>query len=404
LYDIENYFVVCSFDTDDLTMNNQEVIERLNTYKNVFYYFGESVSKIDAINRDIDKFPDDWSILVNFSDDQVFTSLYFDRTIREAMINYYPNGDGVLHFPDQKTRASLITMSIMDKKYFLRDNFIYNPVYTSLYCDSEFQDVAKIRGRYVYVGVDIFKHLHPAWGLAKMDAQYQPTESFYNKDGSIYRQRKEINFGIKIQTNPKLSILICLTPDRIKFFPQLIRAFDKQLPELLNSDYEKRNGYDIFRFTYGTIVEICVCLDDKILTVGEKRNILNEWAKGDYVAHFDSDDLPSDCYIEENMKGINLGVDCCSLIGEMTTNGKNAEVFKHYKDCQKYDKVDGVWVRYPNHLNCIKASIAKQFKFPEISFSEDTAWATLLHNSGLIKTEYLVEKTIYYYRYISNKD
>ena len=35
--------------------------ERLNTYKNVFYYFGESVSKIDAINRDMDKF-DDFSL------------------------------------------------------------------------------------------------------------------------------------------------------------------------------------------------------------------------------------------------------------------------------------------------------------------------------------------------------
>jgi len=67
---------------------------------------------------------------------------------------------------------------------------------------------------------------------------------------------------------------------------------------------------------------------------------------------------------------------------------------------------DGYEVRYerfPNHLNCIKSSIAKQFIFPEKNHGEDTDWATQVHRSGLIQTEHYIKEVIYYYDYISNK-
>ena len=62
-----------------------------------------------------------------------------------------------------------------------------------------------------------------------------------------------------------------------------------------------------------------------------------------------------------------------------------------------------MYERYPNHLNCIKSSIAKQFKFPEINFGEDTLWADKVFKSGLIKTEHFIDKVIYHYKYITNK-
>lgn len=199
LYDKENYCIVCTFDSDDITTNNMEVIGKLQGYKNLTYHFGNSKTKIEAINNDIDKFPDDWNILVNVSDDQIFTSMFFDRTIRQAMEQYFPDTDGVTHFPDQNTKAALITLSILGRKYFERiGNLIYQPVYISLYCDQEFGDVARILNKYIYIDIPIYKHLHPAWGLANMDAQYQKTESFYKRDGEVYKARKAINFGLDL--------------------------------------------------------------------------------------------------------------------------------------------------------------------------------------------------------------
>lgn len=198
LFDKENYCIVCTFDSDDITTNNMEVIGKLQGYKNLTYHFGNSKTKIEAINNDIDKFPDDWNILVNVSDDQIFTSLFFDRIIREGFKQFYPQGDGVVHWPDQNTRASLITMSIMDHKFFDRFGYIYHPAYISLYCDSEFTDVSKILNRYTYIDIPIYRHLHPVWGLADMDAQYVKTESYYKRDGLVYQERKKINFGLDL--------------------------------------------------------------------------------------------------------------------------------------------------------------------------------------------------------------
>jgi hypothetical protein len=62
-----------------------------------------------------------------------------------------------------------------------------------------------------------------------------------------------------------------------------------------------------------------------------------------------------------------------------------------------------VYYRPPNHLNVIKASIAKQFKFPEKNFGEDMEWSMQIQQSGLLKTEAHIDETLYYYIYKTNK-
>lgn len=196
LADKDNYWVVCSFDYSDEVMFNKEVITRLNEYKNLSYYFGESESKIAAINRDSDKFPIDYSILVNFSDDQLITYFGFDELLRNEMAKNFPDWDGVLHLPDTITGDRLITMSIMSKKYYDRFLYIYFPEYHSLFCDNEFTIVSQKLNKYKFIDVSIFKHLHPAFGLAPSDEQYKYTESFYVQDGETFKKRSIINFGL----------------------------------------------------------------------------------------------------------------------------------------------------------------------------------------------------------------
>lgn len=153
-------------------------------------------------------------------------------------------------------------------------------------------------------------------------------------------------------------------------------------------------------------IQIVPAPDDGFFSIGYKRNWLLDKAEGEYVAFFDDDDIPSKDYIKHIMEGINKGVDCVSLRGVITWDGQNPEIFEH---SIKYDEYrtnhTGVpkYERFPNHLNAIKASIAKQFKFPEINHGEDTDWATQIKNSGLIKTEHYVDAVTYHYQYVTNK-
>jgi hypothetical protein len=148
-------------------------------------------TKVDAINRDLNECGYEWDILINMSDDMVFTQYGFDDIIRQEFHEY---NDQTLLFHDGN-RFDLVTMSIMGREYYKRDKYIYNPEYKSLYCDNEFTEVAIIRGCLKKVNRVIFNHLHPAYGRGKFDAQYQHTESFSSIDCETYNKRKQNGFA-----------------------------------------------------------------------------------------------------------------------------------------------------------------------------------------------------------------
>lgn len=140
-------------------------------------------------------------------------------------------------------------------------------------------------------------------------------------------------------------------------------------------------------------------------SIGTKRNRLLNMSIGEYVAFIDSDDSLGYTYIKQLMKAIESGRDCASLMGRYSVDGNYDGYFEHSLKYDKWETSVGAikYLRYPNHLNCIKASIAKQFKFPEKSHGEDHDWSTQLHESGLLKTEYYIEDILYYYNFRSNK-
>lgn len=181
----------------------------------------------------------------------------------------------------------------------------------------------------------------------------------------------------------KLSILIPSLNSRHESFGRLVNELDRQA-----------NGLPI---------EINYLIDNGEATIGEKRNRLLLKSAGEYTCFIDDDDRVSKNYIDLLIEGIEKGVDCCSLVGEITFDGKSPKRFEHSIRHNKYDEVNGVYIRYPNHLNCIKGEISRGFLFPLTDFGEDTEWATQIHKAGVIKTEHWIEQTIYYYDYISKK-
>jgi len=182
----DQYKILVTVDENDATMFKYWNDPRITTI------IGESKNKVDAINRDVNEFIYDWDVLVNMSDDMIFTQKGFDNIIRES----FENTDQCIHFPDGSTGDRLISMSILGRDYYKRFNYIYNPEYISLYCDNETMDVAKILGKYKFVNENIFLHLHPAHGNALNDNQYRYTESFHPIDQATYLKRKANNFGL----------------------------------------------------------------------------------------------------------------------------------------------------------------------------------------------------------------
>jgi glycosyltransferase involved in cell wall biosynthesis len=148
--------------------------------------------------------------------------------------------------------------------------------------------------------------------------------------------------------------------------------------------------------------------NDSILTIGEKRNSLLYRSSGKYVAFVDDDDWVSKDYVKLLLEAISKRPDCVSLRGVITVDGENPEIFEHSIKYPAWQTIEnpsnGVkYVRCPNHLNCIKASIAKQFKFPEISHGEDRIWSEAVYASGKLKSEIYLDEVLYHYKYISDK-
>lgn len=179
--------IIAKIDSDD-PCDYSEL--SMPVYQNVTRVPGFSKNKIDAINRgDLLKY--EWDILLNHSDDMWFTQQDFDLIIAEDMARLFPDTDGVLHYPDGYTGDKLMSYSIIGRKYFERDGYVYHPDFISLWCDNLAMDMAKLRGKYQYVDRSLFKHEHPVWTGAQMDESYRMNAQYYQSDQVIYNRIKQ---------------------------------------------------------------------------------------------------------------------------------------------------------------------------------------------------------------------
>lgn len=184
----KDYFVVAKLDLDDVTMNNDEVKEKIaKEYPEVIVKWGYSKSKIDAINRGMEDLPE-FDVLCLHSDDMKFIEWGFDAEIRDA----FKDWDGLVHFPDGHVNEKLITYSMMHVDYYKQLGYIYHPSFMNVYCDNFQQEQAKRLNKYKFVNKNILEHRHPIWGYGVADDLLKRTE---NPEG--YRQDHETFLRLK---------------------------------------------------------------------------------------------------------------------------------------------------------------------------------------------------------------
>ena|SRR5438067_2417697 len=195
--DKDYYYIACTLDEDDSTMNNAEIIEKIKSYPQTYIQWGTSTSKVNAVNRSM---PDiDFDILICVSDDTIFNIFGFDVMIGVDMLQHFPNMDGLLHYPDQDAKEYLATLYCAGKKWWeFRNKNIYHPTYKSLWCDNEEQLVAQMMNKYKYCGYQINIHLNPAYGHLPKDEMFLEQQGHWNEDEKNFYERKARNFDLKV--------------------------------------------------------------------------------------------------------------------------------------------------------------------------------------------------------------
>lgn len=174
----------------------------------------------------------------------------------------------------------------------------------------------------------------------------------------------------------KLSILIPSMYHRHAYLSRLLGMLALQNKECLNK------------------TEVIINTDNRQTTLGKKRNDLLAQAKGEYIVFIDDDDTISEDYLLRIFEGINYGVDHIGItMLYQPDRGPHGTVkcSKYYK----WEEKNGIYYRSAQHVCPIKASIAKQFSFPEINYGEDKIYAEKINS--LIQTEHLIDTPIYFY-------
>ena len=189
------HFVI-TIDDDDDSMCSAEVQRGFSSYPNITVQSGISISKIHAINRDINNIDYDWDVLLQASDDMIPIVDGYDQIIRNNMTSCYADLDGVLWFNDGHQKDNLNTLCILGKKYYNRFNYVYYPEYKSTWCDNEFTCVANILQKQTYFNETIIQHQHPDAGFGYNDIIHIKNKENEQYDMNLFLERKRNNFYI----------------------------------------------------------------------------------------------------------------------------------------------------------------------------------------------------------------
>lgn len=371
--------IAVSCDADDVSMTRNLVQDELRRtigragWSQVFY--SNNRSKIEACNADMDRIDYPWDIVVLVSDDMVPQIKGYDDIIRNHMLAKFPDTNGILWFNDGYQGDKLNTLCVYGREFYQRQGYIYHPSYKSLFCDTELTDLCRTDYKDIclYISYCIIRHEHPGTGFAdRMDALYQANQRYWNTDMYNYIARKRYDYD--------WSILI-----------PTIMGREESLRHLLGSLREK-----IARIAPHLRIEYCVELDNREMSIGNKREKLLQGAQGKYVAFIDDDDDITDAYVEDVSRMIEAKLPVMRLRGQICQY-----TFTHSLDNRLTDFMarGEVFLRPPNHLNPMMADVAKLVHFKDGVRGEDLDWTIRMARTGFLVNEFQTDPSRIHYIY-----
>jgi glycosyltransferase involved in cell wall biosynthesis len=178
-----------------------------------------------------------------------------------------------------------------------------------------------------------------------------------------------------------LSILVPSLPERIEFLSKL---YEQLMPQI-----------------YDKPVEILVITDNRTMSVGLKRQRLNEMAKGEYVVHVDDDDIVSEDFVDDLLTKIKEHkYDVINFICMVHIPNEKPKPCYYSKDFE-YSNLPKYNLRKPNSRCCFKKSVALQQSYNDFPYGEDDDWGERV--APFIKRECIIDKVLYEYVWVEKE-
>jgi len=199
--------VLVTADLDDETMNTDEMKEWMDDvndagkeagYYELEYKYGDSKSKIEAVNKDMED--EEFDILLLFSDDMIPQVKDYDDIIVKNMEHHFPDCDGALNFNDglRPDWPRIMTLAILSYPVYKKMGHIYHPEYKSVYADDEQTTVCRLLGKLVNLNFCIIRHEWVPGNHPEADEMHaeQESEEMYKYDRDIFQKHSKENFNI----------------------------------------------------------------------------------------------------------------------------------------------------------------------------------------------------------------
>lgn len=197
----------------------------------------------------------------------------------------------------------------------------------------------------------------------------------------------------------KLSILVPAIESRRELLSSLICGLIPQCGSIESMETLYQKGCTILVIKFKD-VEIISAIDDRIITTGEKRNLLLSLASNSHVSQIDEDDYVYPYYVEKALEAIQTNPDCVATNGSITTNGDNEiewRLSKGYQNETIHENGRNIYLRTTNHISIVKRELALQAGFPDICNGEDKEFSIRLN--PLLVTETKINEPMYLYRF-----
>lgn len=151
----------------------------------------------------------------------------------------------------------------------------------------------------------------------------------------------------------KLSILIPSVAERRNtFLPKSLDMLYGQLEKLPNEIQSQ--------------VEIIYLIDNKTIMLGDKRNLMIEMAKGEYIVFVDCDDRIEPDYIQTLYEATKTNADSIVFFASVSLNGQEPKICRYSKDYLNDYNTATEYHRLPNHICCVKREVSKRISFPSL--------------------------------------
>tara|TARA_R110002012_G_scaffold104995_3_gene245744 strand:- start:83 stop:733 length:651 start_codon:yes stop_codon:yes gene_type:complete len=188
------------------------------------------------------------------------------------------------------------------------------------------------------------------------------------------------------KNNIKFTVMVLSIPSRLQKLQNLYAKLEKQIGDRKD-------------------VEVLCLVDNKSLTIGQKRNIVLNAARGNYVACLDDDDMISDDYIQTICDHIDGGdyFDVLAFNQHCTINGEEVMVYfdiNHKQNDPLVRDENGKYVdmrRPPWHMCVWRKEIADKAEFRDTSWGEDWDWVSQMY--PYVKVQLKIDNVLHYYQY-----